>query len=168
MTLDQQSVPPLAFLENSASMNQLEQDRAVFVGAKYQAYYQQQFDRITPKRQYAGFNIAAFFFGVIWLFYRKMYSYGFLAIGLIVMIGVIETLLDINGLGSTVGLSIAFGVFGNTLYKQHVDKQIAKIRQHVNADFTVELERRGGTSFVAGLIPFPLLIVFGLYLGWLS
>ncbi len=31
-----------------------------------------------------------FSIGVVWLFYRKMYSYGFMAIGLIVAIGMVE------------------------------------------------------------------------------
>lgn len=160
MSLDQQFVLPSASLENSNSIHQLEQDRAIFVGAKYQAYYQKQFEKITPKKQYAGFNIAAFFLGVIWLFYRKMYSYGFMAIALIFVIGVIETLLGIEGSGSTIGLSVAFGMFGNTLYKYHVDKQIGKIRLLGTGDLRAELENRGGTNFVAGFI--LLLIVFGL------
>ncbi|UOG17216.1 DUF2628 domain-containing protein [Acinetobacter sp. PK01] len=160
MSLDQQFVLPSASLDNSNSIYQLEQDRTMFVGAKYQSYYQKQFEKITPKKQYAGFNIAAFFLGVIWLFYRKMYSYGFMAIALILVIGVIETLLGIEGSGSTIGLSVAFGMFGNTLYKYYVDKQIAKIRQSGNADISTELENRGGTNLIAGLILF--LIVLGL------
>ena len=160
MTLDQQAVPPSVPLENSALMHQLEQDRAAFVGEKYQTYYQQQFQEMTPKKPYAGFNIAAFFFGVIWLFYRKMYSYAVMAIALIILIGVIETVLEIDGFASTLGLSVAFGVFGNTLYKHHVDKQIAKLRQLEKGDLSVELEKCGGTNVVAGLI--PLLIVLGL------
>lgn len=160
MSLDQQSVFPSASLENSNLIHQLEQDRAIFIGAKYQSYYQKQFEKITPKKQYAGFNLAAFFLGVIWLFYRKMYSYGFMAIALILVIGVVETLLGIEGSGSTIGLSVAFGMFGNTLYKYYVDKQIAKIRQLGNGDFSTELENRGGTNFVAGLI--LLLIALGL------
>lgn len=160
MTLDQQAVPPSTSLENSTGMNQLEQDRAVFIGEKYQTYYQQQFEKMTTERPYAGFNIAAFFLGVVWLFYRKMYSYALMAIALMIVIGVVETLWEIEGFGSSIGLSVAFGVFGNTLYKHHVDKQIAKIRQLGNGDLTTELENRGGTNFIAGLI--PLLILLGL------
>ena len=160
MSIDQQSVLPSASLERSNFTHQLEQDWAVFVGAKYQSYYQQQFEKITLTKQYTGFNIAAFFFDVIWLFYRKMYSYGFLAIALIIVIGMVETLLAIDGVGSTIGLSIAFGVFGNTLYKHYVDKQISKIRQFSHENITLELENRGGTRFLAGLI--PVLIALGL------
>ena len=138
MSLDHQAFPDSTSLEHVASVNQLEQDRALFVGAKYESYYQAQFEKITPKKQYAGFNIAAFFLGVVWLFYRKMYSYGFMAIGLIVAIGIVEILLGIESSGANIGLAVAFGMFGNTLYRHHVDQQIAKVRQFGNSNVNTE------------------------------
>ena len=152
MSFDHPAFSDSTPLEHVASVNQLEQDRALFVGAKYESYYQAQFEKITPKKQYAGFNIAAFFLGVVWLFYRKMYSYGFMAIGLIVVIGMVEILLGIESSGANIGLAVAFGMFGNTLYKHHVDQQIAKVRQFGNSNVNTELENRGGTNIVAGSI----------------
>ena len=99
MSFDHPAFPDSTSLEHVPSVNQLEQDRALFVGAKYASYYQAQFEKITPKKQYAGFNIAAFFLGVVWLFYRKMYRYGFMAIGLIVVIGMVEIFLGSFGGG---------------------------------------------------------------------
>ena len=87
MSLDHPAFSDSTSLDSVASVNQLEQDRALFIGVKYESYYQAQFEKITPRKQYAGFNIAAFFLGVVWLFYRKIYSYGFLSIVLIVVIG---------------------------------------------------------------------------------
>ena len=152
MSFDHQAFSDSTSLDSVASVNQLEQDRALFVGAKYESYYQAQFEKITPKKQYAGFNIAAFFLGVVWLFYRKMYSYGFMSIGLIVVIGMVEIFLGIESSGANIGLAVAFGMFGNTLYKHHVDQQIAKIRQFGNSNVNTELENRGGTNIVAGSI----------------
>lgn len=152
MSFDHQAFTDTTSLDSVASVNQLEQDRALFIGVKYESYYQAQFEKITPKKQYAGFNIAAFFLGVVWLFYRKMYSYGFMAIGLIVVIGMVEILLGIESSGANIGLVVAFGMFGNTLYKHHVDQQIAKIRQFGNSNVNTELENRGGTNIVAGSI----------------
>ena len=152
MSFDHQAFSDSTSLDSVASVNQLEQDRALFVGAKYESYYQAQFEKITPKKQYAGFNIAAFFLGVVWLFYRKMYSYGFMAIGLIVAIVIVEILLGIESSGANIGLAVAFGMFGNTLYRHHVDQQIAKIRQLGSGNVHTELENRGGTNIVAGSI----------------
>ena len=152
MSFDHQAFSDSTSLDSVASVNQLEQDRALFVGAKYESYYQAQFEKITPKKQYAGFNIAAFFLGVVWLFYRKIYSYGFMAIGLIVVIGMVEIILGIESSGANIGLAVAFGMFGNTLYKHHVDQQIAKTRQLGSGSVNTELENRGGTNIVAGSI----------------
>ncbi|QKY89688.1 MULTISPECIES: DUF2628 domain-containing protein [Acinetobacter] len=152
MSLDHQAFPDSTSLDSVASVNQLEQDRALFIGVKYESYYQAQFEKITPRKQYAGFNIADFFLGVVWLFYRKIYSYGFMAIGLIVVIGMVEILLGIESSGANIGLAVAFGMFGKTLYKHHVDQQIAKIRQFGNSNVNTELENRGGTNIVAGSI----------------
>ena len=152
MSFDHQAFSDSTSLDSVASVNQLEQDRALFVGAKYESYYQAQFEKITPKKQYAGFNIAAFFLGVVWLFYRKMYSYGFMAIGLIVVMGMVEILLGIESSGANIGLAVAFGMFGNTLYRHHVDQQIAKTRQLGSGSVNTELENRGGTNIVAGSI----------------
>lgn len=152
MSFDHQAFSDSTSLDSVASVNQPEQDRALFVGLKYESYYQAQFEKITPKKQYAGFNIAAFFLGVVWLFYRKMYSYGFMSIGLIVVIGMVEILLGIESSGANIGLAVAFGMFGNTLYRHHVDQQIAKIRQFGNSNVNTELENRGGTNIVAGSI----------------
>ena len=152
MSFDHPAFPDSTSLEHVPSVNQLEQDRALFVGAKYASYYQAQFEKITPKKQYAGFNIAAFFLGLVWLFYRKMYRYGFMAIGLIVVIGMVEILLGIESSGANIGLAVAFGMFGNTLYRHHVDQQIAKVRQFGNSNVNTELENRGGTNIVAGSI----------------
>ena len=152
MSLDHQAFPDSTSLDSVASVNQLEQDRALFIGVKYESYYQAQFEKITPKKQYAGFNIAAFFLGVVWLFYRKMYSYGFMSIGLIVVIGMVEIILGIESSGANIGLAVAFGMFGNTLYKYHVDQQIAKIHQLGSGSVHTELENRGGTNLIAGSI----------------
>ena len=152
MSFDHQAFSDSTSLDSVASVNQLEQDRALFVGLKYESYYQAQFEKITPKKQYAGFNIAAFFLGVVWLFYRKMYSYGFMAIGLIVVIGMVEIILGIESSGANIGLAVAFGMFGNTLYKYHVDQQIAKIHQLGSGSVHTELENRGGTNLIAGSI----------------
>ena len=152
MSFDHQAFSDSTSLDSVASVNQPEQDRALFVGLKYESYYQAQFEKITPKKQYAGFNIAAFFLGVVWLFYRKMYSYGFMSIGLIVVIGMVEIILGIESSGANIGLAVAFGMFGNTLYKYHVDQQIAKIHQLGSGSVHTELEKRGGTNLIAGSI----------------
>ena len=126
---------------------------ALFVGEKYQTYYQEKFDLITTKQPMSGFNIGALLFGVMWLFYRKMYAYGFIAIALMIVIGIVEEMLGITGPGSSIGIAVAFGLFGNTLYKHFVQKKIANL----NAE--VEIKQAGGTNIWAALGVFIVAVV---------
>jgi hypothetical protein len=66
--------------------------------------------------------------------------------------GIVEILLEIESSGANIGLAVAFGMFGNTLYRHHVDQQIAKTRQLGSGSVNTELENRGGTNIVAGSI----------------
>ena len=75
-----------------------------------------------------------------------------MAIGLIVAIVIVEILLGIESSGANIGLVVAFGMFGNTLYRHHVDQQIAKTRQLGSGSVNTELENRGGTNLIAGSI----------------
>ena len=47
MSFDHQAFSDSTSLDSVASVNQPEQDRALFVGLKYESYYQAQFEKIT-------------------------------------------------------------------------------------------------------------------------
>ena len=124
---------------------------ALFVGEKYQRYYQAKFAQITPKKLLSGFNIGAFFFGVIWLFYRKMYLYGFAALGLIIAVSLIEIALEVEGHGSGIGLAVFFGLMSNSLYKHFAERKIAAIQRQAPAYAEDHIRAAGGTSIGAAL-----------------
>lgn len=138
----------------TSNANDKEHKMLLFVGDKYTKYYKEKFDQITPQKQISGFNIAAFFLGVMWLFYRKMYAYGFIAIAVIIVIGTIEELLNLSTSGASIGLAVAFGMLGNTLYKQFVEKKISQVKSDE------ELEKEGGTNIWAALTVLVLAVVF--------
>ncbi len=143
MSLDHPAFPDSTSLEHVPSVNQPEQDRALFVGAKYVLTIKLNLKKSRQRNNMQALILPPFFLGVVWLFYRKMYSYGFMAIGLIVAIGIVEILLGIESFRLNIGLAVAFGMFGNTLYRHHVDQQIAKIRQLGSGSVNTELENRG-------------------------
>ena len=69
-------------MTEETNLNVLPNDELLktFVGEKF-AYYQQKWQHAPG--QFKGFNIAAFFLGVFWLIYRKMYLYVAIFLGLI-------------------------------------------------------------------------------------
>ncbi|MGS7842934.1 GYF domain-containing protein [Stenotrophomonas forensis] len=100
----------------------------------------------------------AFLLGLVWMMYRRMYRLAAMWAGLLLLISVIETLLDVpDGLSLiiTVALSITTGAFGNTWYLAHCQRLIARARAESRGDETrlhSELSARGGTSVVATVI----------------
>ncbi|MHC1675086.1 DUF2628 domain-containing protein [Stenotrophomonas maltophilia] len=100
----------------------------------------------------------AFLLGLIWMMYRRMYRLAAMWAGLLLLISVVETWLDVpDGLSLviTFALSITTGIFGNSWYLAHCQRLIAQARAVTGDDdarLRSELTARGGTSVVATLI----------------
>lgn len=107
----------------------------------------------------------AFLLGLIWMMYRRMYRLAAMWAGLLLLISVVETLLDVpDGLSLviTFALSITTGIFGNSWYLAHCQRLIAQARAVTGGDETRlrnELAARGGTSVVATLIAIVVAVV---------
>lgn len=146
---------------NALQANDKEHQIALFVGAKYAKYYKEKFDQITPKKQMAGFNIAAFFLTFAWFFYRKMYAIGFGFVAMILVIGMICEYLNFTPSSMGIGISMVSGMMGNAIYKQFVEKNISKIEKlHLQTnDINTQIQKKGGTSLLAGGVTLSLMIL---------
>lgn len=100
----------------------------------------------------------SFLLGPVWMMYRKMYRLAAVWVGLLLLISVVESLLYVpEGLSLVITfvLSITTGIFGNTWYLAHCQRQIARARSVAGGDearLRAELAARGGTSVIATLI----------------
>ncbi|HDS1656513.1 TPA: DUF2628 domain-containing protein [Stenotrophomonas maltophilia] len=110
----------------------------------------------------------AFLLGLIWMMYRKMYRLAAMWVGLLLLVSVVETLLDVpDGLSLviTFALSITTGIFGNSWYLAHCQRLIAQARTVTGGDdarLRSELSARGGTSVVATLIAIVIAVVLSI------
>ena len=100
-------------------------------------------------------NIGAFFFGALYFFYRKMYIYGVLVIG----INLLLTLLPFKY--ASIILNIFLLLFTNKIYTDFAYGQVQSLKR-INSDMdkdklSIECAKRGGTSFIAALIAFVAL-----------
>lgn len=92
-------------------------------------YYLNAFKKLDEDRD--SWNWAAFFFQGMWMFYRKMYLYGFLS--LMIDFTVFFSIMSSRTVVSTFGLSFVcnlaykclYGYFGNRLYYSVVKERIA-------------------------------------------
>ena len=138
----------------------------LFVGKNYE-YFEKKWAIIEESKSKRAWNWAAFFGGVFWMAYRKMYFYSWIFIGAIV----VETLLEYafsfpakysNALN--IGISMTFGMQANYWYKLHVEKKIKEISfSNSNEDLKIELAKQGGTNIAAG-IAFTVGMIALLYL----
>ncbi|MBO8042779.1 DUF2628 domain-containing protein, partial [Pseudomonas aeruginosa] len=110
----------------------------------------------------------AFLLGLIWMMYRRMYRLAAMWAGLLLLISVVETLLDVpDGLSLviTFALSITTGIFGNNWYLAHCQRLIAQARAVTGDDdarLRSELTARGGTSVVATLIAIVIAVALSI------
>jgi hypothetical protein len=133
---------------NEVNMNNSVDAVATFVG-KNAAYYQNKWQK-SGKGGPMGFNPAAFFLGIMWLIYRKMYLYALIVAGLLIVDMVIESYYPLPtafGQALTWGIAGIFGSLGNTWYKNHTDKKIAAITATFPPEqVPAELAKQGGVN----------------------
>ncbi|WP_457639456.1 DUF2628 domain-containing protein, partial [Persephonella sp.] len=106
-------------------------------------------------------NWAAFFLGIVWMLYRKMYLYGVLAFLFSMLLGFIIGAVSpdnqLLALGVQIWLWVGFGAFGNYIYYLFAKSKIEQIEKNF-PDETVQksmLIKEGGVSLTA-----PLIFVF--------
>lgn len=141
----------------------------LFIGKKH-AYYRRKWDASAGAEASTSWNWAAFFLGLGWMAYRKMYLNSFIYIGVITVGILVEIAFNVSyGLSTAITFSIAglFGIQGNYWYKLHADRKTKEIIAfNAPEKARPELERQGGTSigaaigFVALLLAVIELIIF--------
>ncbi len=107
------------------------------------------------------FSFPAFFFGPIYMLYRKLYLYGF---ALWVFNIIMAYFLPSFYMYINIGVSIALALIFNKLYLNHAHEEISKIKQStagLSIDAIVlECRRKGGTN---KLIPIVFGIIYLIY-----
>lgn len=122
----------------------------IFIGQKYYSFFPH--GAGIPKK----WNWAAFFLGVFWFIYRKMYLYAAAYLGIGIVLTVVQARLGISeGFSNVISivLGVGAGMLANNLYKTHVDKNIAETLSIVKGDEIIPvLKAKGGTNLIASLI----------------
>lgn len=134
-------------------------------------YYIDKYREYTSGDKYS-FNVAAFFFGFMWFFYRKLWIEGLLIILFVFGSGLIEGVVydlfkisqntqNIIFYVSSLVFGLLWGFLGNYLYMRKADKAINNVlvatddeeqRMHL-------LSRKGGISLIPIILVLLLIIV---------
>lgn len=138
----------------------------LFIG-KNADYYIEKWDKADNQARFAGWNWAAFFLGVFWLAYRKMYRYMFIFILLSILVGS----LPIGGSAYTpLFWMILLGLFGNTLYYKHTKQKVSIVKQQYQSTKEMEtnLKKIGGIKWLAIGLPLLIFFAYGAIIGFIS
>lgn len=132
-------------------------------------YYINQIESFNERGKYS-FSVAAFFLGIFWMAYRKMYIHLLIIIGIIYAETFIEEmLLNLNVISSStyeiidklsmLVWGIVIGSISNRLYISKSQKDIKKILEENSNEEQIKdlLSRKGGTSWIA-----PIILLIGL------
>ena len=113
---------------------------------------------------YGGWNWVAFFFGIEWAIYRKMYGMAILGTLITSVIGfVLMMLLNIGLNGKFYGdiLKIIFAIWGNGIYRKKLMTLLKKTKSMTKTEQECVLSQKGGTN-ILGLCAFVVFEVLTL------
>lgn len=145
----------------------------VFVDSNY-SFYKRKWDAMERKGTSISANFAAFFLGVFWLGYRKMYKPIFIIVALylvidFLMINVFHYQYSdsfIAPIDRIIGLitAIILAIYGNILYKKHVSKNVDKIKAK---NLSIEQEeiiakQKGGRSWLGVFLTAVIFFGYGI------
>ena len=147
--------------------------KEIFVHSNY-SFYKNKWDAMEQKGSSVSGNFAAFFFGVFWLGYRKMYKPLLLivAIYLVIDFFVINVWnyqysdYFIDPLDRIIGFitAIFLAFYGNHMYKRHVETNVDKIEMKKLSKEQAEVlaKQKGGRSWLGVLLTAVIFVGYGI------
>jgi hypothetical protein len=155
----------------------MENDNALYevFFQKQVAYYFKQLERFNNGEKYM-FNVAAFFFGISWMLYRKMYLETIAFVGILFVEVLFEQLifsvLASKVISYLIGLAtgFAFGTLANFFYLQKAQRTVAlaKATFSTHEERLVYVKKNGGTNTIALIIVVLCVIVLFSFIFWVN
>lgn len=123
----------------------IDNDVVTMIGPK-QEYYIPKFQQMKSQNGKTSWNWAAFFFAPYWFMYRKMYGYGFAALGVTLLVNLIN--MPIIALLSLGGY-ITVGLFADHIYMQWIEKKTNELKT-MNEPFRTQfIQKNSGVNSAA-------------------
>lgn len=152
-------------------MQPSENELRAFVGPNAD-YYLEAWKSVEPNDdpQRLRWNWPAFFLNVVWLLYRRMYKYFWIAAGVEVAIGAVQGFVEellgipagVHGWDFLINVSIAtfFGRFGTWMYYRHAERKIAEAKAHDTSQDAIA--RAGGVRWLLPILAMGVALALGI------
>ena len=125
---------------------------------KNQMYYNEKFERMSITGDKKSWNWAAFFLNAYWMLYRKMY----LQAGGVTLISIMLANIPYVGGILSIAFTICIGIFANSLYFDHINKNLREIEQLYPNNKELMIRKKGGTNIVIPICIGGGLILIGI------
>lgn len=134
----------------------------IFVG-KNANYYIAKWEELGEGNKIS-WNWSAFFFGLIWFAYRKMYPHTFAMLIFSIILYIVQVKFNTSEWVvalTNLSMSIVLGMFGNYLYYDYSKSKLKDIKKQTQDErkLYVELARNGGTSIATAFGIFVLYLI---------
>lgn len=121
---------------------------STFIGAKTE-YYIPKFNQMKVQNKKSSWNWCSFLFAPYWFIYRKMYGYGAATLGGMFLLNLIGGwFLSLLSLAAY----IVFGIMGNYIYMQQVEKHTAQYNMLTEPMKSQYLSKNSGTNTTATVL----------------
>ena len=123
-------------------MEQVNRDEITLFIQNNENFYKRKFKKMDETGKSVSWNWAAFFMGIYWMVYRKMYFKA----GAFLLLSMVASYTPY--IGNILNLCVLFGiaVYANALYKDHVENSIKKVSILFPEKKEEALEKIGGTN----------------------
>lgn len=134
------------------------QDELSLFLEKNQSYYLEKFNLIEKTGDKKAWNWCSFLIGGYWMLYRKMYVQAIIYIIANLILGCIPFI----GWALSLALCVGLGIFGNSIYLDHVKKTFSEIGFADSNMRSTLINKKGGTNLVLPILLAVIPVIIGI------
>ena len=134
------------------------QDELSLFLEKNQSYYLEKFNLIEKTGDKKAWNWCSFLIGGYWMLYRKMYVQAIIYIIANLILGCIPFI----GWALALALCVGLGIFGNSLYLDHIKKTFTEIGCADSNMRSTLINKKGGTNLVLPILLAVIPVIIGI------
>ena len=134
------------------------QDELSLFLVQNQSYYLEKFNLIEKTGDKKAWNWCSFLIGGYWMLYRKMYVQAIIYIIANLILGCIPFI----GWALSLALCVGLGIFGNSLYLDHIKKTFTEIGCADSNMRSTLINKKGGTNLVLPILLAVIPVIIGI------
>ena len=127
-------------------------------------FYEKKFRKMEETGKSISWNWSAFFMGIYWMIYRKMYFKA----GAFFILSLVASSTPYIGAILNIGVLVGIGMYANALYLDHIDEKIEKAKILYPNEKNEAIQKVGGTNLPIAIIIYGIQIIAILFVVFLE